>query len=63
MKNLICLTGIALLAGSVASAQGQRPKPETVVGGLNNPCGIAIQPETGHVFRFVQRRIENCPSG
>jgi hypothetical protein len=35
---------------SMTSAQEDGPKVETVVEGLNNPCGIAIQPETGHVF-------------
>ncbi len=25
-------------------------KVENVVEGLNNPCGVAIQPETGHIF-------------
>ena len=25
-------------------------KIETIAEGLNNPCGVAIQPETGHVF-------------
>jgi DNA-binding beta-propeller fold protein YncE len=38
---------VATLATAwVASAE---VKTETVVSGLNNPCGIAIQPETGHV--------------
>ena len=26
------------------------PRSKTVVGGLSNPCGVAVQPETGHVF-------------
>ena len=25
-------------------------KVDVVVGGLDNPCGVAVQPETGHVF-------------
>jgi DNA-binding beta-propeller fold protein YncE len=38
---------LTVLSGTVVSAE---PKVTTVVGGLNNPCGVAIQPETGHVF-------------
>ena len=26
------------------------PEATVVVDGLNNPCGIAVQPETGHIF-------------
>ena len=29
---------------------GQEASVETVVEGLTNPCGIAIQPDTGHLF-------------
>jgi glucose/arabinose dehydrogenase len=47
MKKFLALTCAALLA---APAIAQDASVETVVGGLNNPCGIAIQPETGHVF-------------
>lgn len=35
------------------SLEASRPNQityDTVLGQLNNPCGIAIQPETGHVF-------------
>jgi hypothetical protein len=31
-------------------ARAQEAKVETVLGGLSNPCGLAVQPETGHVF-------------
>lgn len=50
MKKIaaFALSMVATLATAcVASAE---VKTETVVSGLNNPCGIAIQPETGHVF-------------
>ena len=32
------------------TANGQDAEVKTVVEGLNNPSGVAIQPETGHVF-------------
>lgn len=41
------LTGWACVAPTIVSAE---VKAETVVTGLSNPCGIAIQPETGTVF-------------
>jgi DNA-binding beta-propeller fold protein YncE len=40
-----CLATVLCLA-----AAAQDAKVETVVGGLSNPCGVAVQPETGHVF-------------
>lgn len=46
------LTYVCLLAafgiGLVVVAEDA--KFESVLGGLSNPCGIAVQPETGHVF-------------
>ncbi|HZL90026.1 MAG TPA: hypothetical protein VFB96_16785 [Pirellulaceae bacterium] len=70
MKKLLALT----LAGLLASpALAQDAKVETVVNGLNNPCAIAIQPETGHVFvadsgagrvvRIVEGKIEPVITG
>ena len=65
---------VALLANatvSVAQEENQQEelKVETVVEGLNNPCGVAIQPETGHVFvadsgglriaRVIDGKLEN----
>lgn len=40
----LCVT---VLSGTVWSAE---PKVTTVTEGLNNPCGVAVQPETGHIF-------------
>ena len=45
----------ACLLATGATAQEKEEKEikvevETVVDGLHNPCGIAIQPGTGHVF-------------
>lgn len=37
----------AWFAATIATAE---VKTETVISGLNNPCGVAIQPGTGHVF-------------
>ena len=41
---------ISLLFAGVGQANGQEVFPEVVVEGLNNPSGVAIQPNTGHVF-------------
>jgi hypothetical protein len=48
MRNYVWLAAL-VAAMFVASAQAQ-VKVETVVDGLDNPCGVAIQPETGDVF-------------
>jgi len=40
---------VAVLATSISAVKADA-KVETVVGSLNNPCGIAIQPETGTIF-------------
>ncbi len=37
---LLCYSAVAHAA----------PKVETILGSLDNPCGVAIQPETGHIF-------------
>ncbi|TXT21316.1 MAG: hypothetical protein FD138_4075 [Planctomycetota bacterium] len=40
-----------LLCGSIAlTAVAQDAKPTTVLGGIDNPCGVAVQAATGHVF-------------
>ena len=54
MKKFVCLANLMLLVvfsttSSLAVAQDE-VEVETVVEGLNNPSGIAIQPETGVVF-------------
>lgn len=41
------LVAAALVANAAASHAAE---PKTVVSGLDNPCGLAIQPGTGHVF-------------
>ncbi len=44
MKRLLCLV-FAVVPAVVFAAD-----PVTVLSGLDNPTGVAIQPETGHVF-------------
>lgn len=41
---------IALLMAPGVSAEAEDAKVEDVVGGLSNPCGVAVQPGTGVVF-------------
>ena len=41
---------IFLLFAGIGQANAQEVFPEVVVEGLNNPSGVAIQPNTGHVF-------------
>lgn len=43
------LTALAVLV-LAAPASAQEAKAKTVLQGLHNPCGVAIQPGTGHVF-------------
>ena len=49
MKILLSLIAAALVALAISPARGET-KADTVMGGLSNPSGLAIQPETGHVF-------------
>ena len=52
MKYALTSLGFAGIFGVclIAFAQQQDAKVEEVVGGLSNPCGVAIQPGTGQVF-------------
>jgi hypothetical protein len=66
---------IAWAMACIASTQllAVEPKVETVLEGLRSPCGIAIQPETGHVFvadsgalrvvRVVEGKLEEVITG
>lgn len=49
MRRYVILSGL-LAACCTAAVCAQDVKVETVASGLNNPCGIAIQPGTGDVF-------------
>lgn len=50
-----CLGAIVALGATHATAQDPADivAVESIVGGLDNPTGIAIQPETGHIFVAV----------
>jgi len=50
MKKFVSAVALALVALCVSVASAQEIKIDTVVGGLNNPCGIAVQPGSGTVF-------------
>ena len=45
--SILLLLGVALLP---AGLRADDLKADTVVAGLNNPCGVAIQPKTGAIF-------------
>ena len=49
MNKLLSLIAAALVALAITPARGET-KADTVLGGLSNPSGLAVQPETGHVF-------------
>jgi DNA-binding beta-propeller fold protein YncE len=74
----ICLAASTMLADARSqetseTAPSQSVKAETVVGGLNSPCGVAIQPETGTLFvsdsgegricRIVEGKLEPVIAG
>jgi DNA-binding beta-propeller fold protein YncE len=53
MKYALTSLGFAAIFGVCLLAIAQNApdaKVEEVLGGLSNPCGIAVQPGTGHVF-------------
>ena len=50
MRLSVTIMSMAIAVITVASVSAQDKKVETVLEGLNNPCGIAIQPGTKHVF-------------
>lgn len=51
MKNLLFLVCFfSLITISTSQTTAQDAVVETVLEGLNNPSGVAVQPETGHVF-------------
>jgi DNA-binding beta-propeller fold protein YncE len=73
MNRTIASICFCLAAGWGLAAAAQDAKVETVVGGLSNPCGVAVQPETGHVFvadsaagrvvRVVDGKLEDVITG
>jgi hypothetical protein len=50
-----CLGAVLALGANYATAQdaGDLVGVESIVAGLDNPTGIAVQPETGHIFVAV----------
>jgi DNA-binding beta-propeller fold protein YncE len=61
MKRALQLSIAAgLCLAFLPPAISQDAKVEEVVGGLSNPCGIAIQPGTGHVFVSDSARGRVC---
>ena len=46
-RKILALIAIVALWTSTAFSEA---KVTTIVDGLDNPCGVAIQPETGHIF-------------
>ena len=44
------MTSLLIGLSFVATAASAELEFETVLDGLDNPCGVAVQPETNHVF-------------
>ena len=73
MNRTLTSICFCLAVGLCLAAVAQDAKVETVVGGLSNPCGVAVQPETGHVFvadsaagrvvRVVDGKLEDVITG
>ena len=58
---------LSIVLSVVCAGRLRAADPEAIVKGLNNPCGVAIQPETGAIFvsesgagRIVHRRRQSC---
>lgn len=60
MKFSLPTLAFAAIAGWGLASFAQDVKVEEVVGGLSNPCGVAIQPGTGHVFLTDSARGRVC---
>src|SRR6478752_7685043 len=50
MTRLLTAVAFAAIAGFTSFALAQSAKVEEVVGGLSNPCGVAVQPGTGQAY-------------
>ena len=48
--RLLSFSSLAILSLLWVTAVRADHHVETILDGLNNPCGVAIQPETGDVF-------------
>lgn len=60
MKRCVARFSWVLWLSTVPLASAQEAKVEEVVGGLSNPCGVAVQPGTGHVFVSDSARGRVC---
>lgn len=49
MKKLFSLIAVVLVALAISPVHAET-KADAVLGALSNPTGLAVQPETGHVF-------------
>ena len=49
MKKLFSLIAVVLVALAISPVRAET-KADAVLGALSNPTGLAVQPETGHVF-------------
>lgn len=73
MKNQLFLSAALIVVASITSGSVADEKVEVVVGGLKNPCGVAVQQGTGHVFvadsaagrvvRVVDGQVEEVITG
>jgi DNA-binding beta-propeller fold protein YncE len=50
MTRFLSVLSFVALACMAGSALAQNAKVEEVVGGLSNPCGVAVQPGSGRVY-------------
>jgi DNA-binding beta-propeller fold protein YncE len=50
MTRALVTLAFAGLASLALTARAEDVKVQEVIGGLSNPCGVAVQPGTGHVF-------------
>lgn len=71
--SFIAGAALAVVSFAACSELSAEVKVETLVSGLSNPCGVAIQPETGHIFisdsaagrivRVVKGKLEDVITG
>ena len=56
---VVAVAGCVFLSVGVAGAQEAKGKkgPRVIGRNLDNPCGVAVQPGTGHVFVAANKRI------
>src|SRR4051812_35027852 len=60
MTRPLAALAFAAFAGFSLTALAQNVKVEEVVGNLSNPCGVAVQPGTNHVFITDSARGRVC---